>query len=148
VVFSMVEDSFVYWNLKGSYGRYMNRIMALPERADTPKYIGDEKEPNQSEDSIFDMVGARWMGGHAFAYPEDDEEGDDEDWLDEHDEFEDFFDDMFGGGIDDEDELDEDEYDDDEVSLDEEERLADFVDEVYGYDSEVDDEIPELLDVD
>jgi hypothetical protein len=89
VVFAMQEDQWVDWNMKGSYGRYMNKIMAMPEGTVAPRYVGDEKEPNQNEKKIFDMVGGKWLGGRSFAMPMPDEEDDDdidedEDVDDEH----------------------------------------------------------------
>ena len=69
VVFAMQEDHWVDWNLKGSYGRYLNEIMALPEGTDIPKYVGDEKEPKQNDKNIFDMVGGKWLGGKTFVRP-------------------------------------------------------------------------------
>jgi hypothetical protein len=85
VVFSMRHGRWIDWNLKGSYGRYMNKIMAMPHGAAAPKYVGDEQEPNQDERNIFDMVGGMWMGGRSFAMPDktDDDYIDDEDEEDE-----------------------------------------------------------------
>lgn len=113
VVFAMQEDRWVDWNLKGSYGRYLNRIMAMPEGTKAPKYVGDEKEPNQSEKNIFDMVGGKWLGGRSFGMPklddtdddtEDhdqtdvDDEDDEDAWADEEDDdFEAFMDAMDNG---------------------------------------------------
>lgn len=101
IVWSMQEDHWVVWNLKESYGRYINRILALPEGVEAPKYVGDEKEPNMSEDSIFDIIGATWMGGTIFAYPEDidsDDDDDDDDTMDDFfDDYDDYYDDMDGG---------------------------------------------------
>ena len=81
VVFAMQDDKWVDWNLKGSYGRYMNKIMALPEGTTAPKYVGDEQEPNQNDRNIFDTVGGKWLGGTSFAMPVLDEDYDDD--LDE-----------------------------------------------------------------
>lgn len=104
--------------MKGSYGRYLNKIMRMPEGGEAPKYIGDEKEPNQSEDAIFDMIGGRWMGGRTFAYPGSDDFDDsmEEDWSEE-DEFNEFFDEMFNDDFDDMDNVDseDDEDEDDEM---------------------------------
>jgi hypothetical protein len=80
VVFAMQEDKWVDWNLKGSYGRYMSRILEMPKGGVAPKYVGDEKEPDQSEDDIFDMIGGRWLGGRRFEYEEDGSEPTDEEW--------------------------------------------------------------------
>lgn len=102
VVWSMQEDRWVDWNLRGSYGRYVDRILALPESVEAPTYVGDEKEPNISEDSIFDIIGATWMGGTTFVYPDDsddefddDDDGDYEDFFDDYD---DYYDDYLDGG--------------------------------------------------
>ncbi|CZR56224.1 uncharacterized protein PAC_06112 [Phialocephala subalpina] len=78
VCMGMQDDMWVDWNLKGSYGRYLNKILGMPVGAKAPRYIGDEKEPNQSDKEIFDMIGARWCGGKIFAYPDSDEDEDDD----------------------------------------------------------------------
>lgn len=98
-IYSMQDGNWVDWTLKGSYGRYLNRILSMPLGCEAPKYVDDEKEPNQSEDNIFDKVGGRWMGGRTFAYPEDSESesgGEAMDGWDEYDEFEEFLGNMFG----------------------------------------------------
>jgi len=98
-IYSMKDDNWVDWNLKGSYGRYLNRILGMPSGCEAPKYVGDEKDPNQSEDNIFDKIGGRWVGGRTFAYHDDsgsESEGEGMDGWDEYDGFEEFLGDMFG----------------------------------------------------
>lgn len=93
VVWSMQDDRWVDWNLRSSYGRYLDKILALPEGVKAPKYVGDEKDPDQTEDNIFDIIGARWMGGTTFAYPEDSDEYDEDDEGDFFDGY-DYYDDL------------------------------------------------------
>ncbi|KAF8858241.1 hypothetical protein BDZ45DRAFT_404417 [Acephala macrosclerotiorum] len=85
VCMGMQDDMWVDWNLKGSYGRYLHRILGMAEGTKAPRYVGDEKEPNQSDKEIFDMIGARWCGGKTFAYPDSDEDEDENDEIDDDD---------------------------------------------------------------
>ena len=123
-VYSMQKDRWVDWNLKGSYGRYLNRVMALPEGTEAPRYVGDEREPGQSEDGIFDMIWGRWMGEKTFEYPED--EFDEDDQEDE--------------------EMEDDEAWDEEEEWNEEDELQEFYDGFLGSDEILDsDAISDLL---
>ncbi|KAE8446316.1 hypothetical protein EG329_012063 [Mollisiaceae sp. DMI_Dod_QoI] len=91
VCMGMQDDMWVDWNLKGSYGRYLSKILALPEGVQAPKYVGDEIEPNQSDKEIFDTIGGRWCGGRIFTYPYDmeldDPSDDDMDYIEDFDGF-------------------------------------------------------------
>jgi hypothetical protein len=81
VVAAMREDRYVEWHLRASYRQYMNDIMTLAEGTEAPKYVHDENDPDQSENSIFEKVGMVW-GGYYFAPLSDEEIDGDQDGVD------------------------------------------------------------------
>ncbi|KUJ23755.1 uncharacterized protein LY89DRAFT_1956 [Mollisia scopiformis] len=158
VCMGIQDDMWVDWNLKGSYGRYLDKILGMPDGAKAPKYVGDKKEPKQNDKEIFDMIGARWCGGDIVAYPtrddgDEDEPDDDDDEQgsmndDEMAEFEAFLDHMgmpgpmmgalgIGWGTDSEEEDDEDDseedFSDEDGSEEDEEDEDDSDDEIPAF---------------
>jgi hypothetical protein len=90
VCWSMQEDMWTDWNLKGSYGRYLQKLLSLPRGAPHIEYVGDEREPNQSEDEIFDIIGGYWNGRGGFIFPSEE----DQDMMNDIDDPETFFDNL------------------------------------------------------
>lgn len=93
VIWSMQKDLWVDFNLKASYALHLNKVLALPKGSPEPKWI-DPRNPDESDPSIFDIIGAYWnrKSGFQLYSPLDDDvdndvDEDDEDFEDE-DEFE------------------------------------------------------------
>jgi hypothetical protein len=83
-----LDDRWVEWNVKSSYCRYLQRVMALPEGTEAPKFVGDEEEPVRDENDIFDMNGEppylyvnEWDVPPGFQPGDDDFDPDDESWY-------------------------------------------------------------------
>jgi hypothetical protein len=86
-----LDDRWVDWSMKTSYCRYLQRVMALPEGTEAPKYVGDGEEPVQDENDIFNMNGFppdlyvnEWDIPPGFQPGDDDFDPDDESWFREY----------------------------------------------------------------